>query len=89
MDTVYDINLTDRLEAILSDIYQCLYQRVALATAVIMSPPLTEVGTCCFTLVRSVHCLFYLISIFYRAGGQTRDIDSILGYDANPTLAQY
>ena len=42
-----------------------------------------------------VHSLFYLISIFCRAGGQTRDIYSILGYcwptvyDANPTLAQY
>ena len=53
-----------------------------------MAPPMyTEVGTCMVTSVRSVRsvCLsvsFISVSLpsaFYRAGGQTRDVDPLLG----------
>ena len=54
----------------------------------IMAPPLyTEVGTCWFTSVRSVRSGLMsvpfisvsLSSAFYRSGGQTRDVDPMLG----------
>ena len=48
-----------------------------------VSPLYTEVGTCWFNsvvlsvLVCESHS--FLFSVFYRAGGQTRDIDPMLG----------
>ena len=53
-----------------------------------MAPPLyTEVGTCWFTSVRSVRSVSLSVpfiavrmsNAFYRAGGQTQDVDPMLG----------
>ena len=46
-----------------------------------------DVGTCCFTFVHSVRPLSLCLCIpSYHAGGQTRDVDPMLGI--KPALVQ-
>ena len=59
-------------------------------------PSHREVGTCCFTFVRSVRLLSLCLCVpSYRAGGQTRDVDPMLGWcwptvcDAGPASNQH
>ena len=74
---------------------------LARPTRKILCLPLWRGGVCWFTCVRSVCplslclCVLSVCSAFYHAGGQTWDVDQMLGwcwptvYDAEPALAQY